>query len=257
MEGQPTPVFSPVKSHGQRSLVDCSPCGHKESEQDWATEHRHPHYGWDRSGREDRDSFAYHLRIWKCQWSPWWTPFGSVPKGLDEKGVHKGSGIWQIFNNLGMRAGVQDSLKKRTALGEKLPVFFFSSFPYQFSSVAQSCLFATPWIAAHQASLSITNSWSLFTLMSIELVMPSISSHPLLPLSIFPGIRVFPVSQFFPSGSQSIRVSASESVLPMNIQDWFPLGWTGWISLQPKGLSRVFSNTTVQKHQFFSAQLSL
>ena len=67
----------------------------------------------------------------------------------------------------------------------------------------------------------------------------------------------FPMSQFFASGGQSIRVSASASVLPMNIQDWFPLGWTGWISLQPKGLSRVFSNITVQKHQFFCAQLPL
>ena len=67
----------------------------------------------------------------------------------------------------------------------------------------------------------------------------------------------FPMSQFFPSGGQSIGVSASTSVLPMNIQDWFPLGWTGWISLQSNGLSRVFSNTTVQKHQFFGAQPSL
>ena len=67
----------------------------------------------------------------------------------------------------------------------------------------------------------------------------------------------FPMSQFFTSSGQSIGVSASTSVLPVNIQDWSPLGWTGWISLQFKGLSRVFSNTTVQKHQFFSAQLSL
>ena len=66
----------------------------------------------------------------------------------------------------------------------------------------------------------------------------------------------FPMSQLFAWGGQSIRVSASTSVLPMNTQDWFPLGWTGWISLQSKGLSRVFSNTAVQKHQFFSAQLS-
>ena len=66
----------------------------------------------------------------------------------------------------------------------------------------------------------------------------------------------FPMSQFFTSGRQSIGVSASASFLPVNIQDWFPLGWTGWISLQSKGLSRIFSNTTVQKHQFFSAQLS-
>ena len=81
--------------------------------------------------------------------------------------------------------------------------------------------------------------------------------HPLLLLpSTFSSIRSFPVSQLFASGGQSIGVSASASVLPMNIQDWSPLGWTGWISLQSKGLSRVFSNTTVQKHQFFSTQPS-
>ena len=76
-------------------------------------------------------------------------------------------------------------------------------------------------------------------------------------LQSFPASGSFLRSQFFPSGGQRIGVSASASVLPMNIQDWFPWGWTGWISLQSKGLSRVFSNTTVQKHQFFSAQLSL
>ena len=69
----------------------------------------------------------------------------------------------------------------------------------------------------------------------------------------FPASGSFPMSQFFASGGQRIRVSALASVLPVNIQDWFPLGWTGWISLQSKGLSRVFSNTTVQKHQFFSS----
>ena len=94
---------------------------------------------------------------------------------------------------------------------------------------------------------------------SIELVMPSnylILCHPLLLLpSIFPNIRVFPMSQFFASCGQNIGASAS--VLPMNIQDWFPLGWTGLISLQSKGLSKVFSNTTVQNHYLFSAQLSL
>ena len=76
-------------------------------------------------------------------------------------------------------------------------------------------------------------------------------------LQSFPASRSFPVSQFFTSGGQSFGVSASASVLPMNIQDWSPLGWTGWISLQSKGLSRVFSDTTVQKHQFFGTQLSL
>ena len=76
-------------------------------------------------------------------------------------------------------------------------------------------------------------------------------------LQSFPASGSFPMSQLFTSSGQSIGVSASASVLPMNIQDWFPLGWTVWISLQSQGLSRVFSNTTVQKHQFFGAQLSL
>ena len=76
-------------------------------------------------------------------------------------------------------------------------------------------------------------------------------------LQSFPAAGSFPMSQFFESGNQSIGVSASALVLPMNIQDWFPLGWTGWISLQSKGLSRVFSNIIVQKHQFFGTQLCL
>ena len=74
-------------------------------------------------------------------------------------------------------------------------------------------------------------------------------------LQYFPASGSFPMSQFFASGGQRIGASASASVLPVNIQDWFPLGWTSWISLQSKGLSRIFSNTTVQKHQFFGTQL--
>ena len=126
----------------------------------------------------------------------------------------------------------------------------------QFSSVAQLC--PTPWIAAHQASLSITNSWSPPKPMSIVSVMPSnhlILCHPLLLLpSIFPNIRVFSNESALHIRWPKYGVSALTSVLPMNTQDRFPLGWTGWISLQSKGLSRVFSNTTVQKNQFFSAQ---
>ena len=103
------------------------------------------------------------------------------------------------------------------------------------------------------------NSRSLLKLMPIESVMPSshlIPCHPLLFLPpIPPNIRVFSKSQLFSLGGQSTGVSASASVLPMNTQDWSPSGWTGWISLQSKGLSRVFSNT-IQKHQFFSTQLS-
>ena len=128
-------------------------------------------------------------------------------------------------------------------------------------SLSHVQLFATPWTAAHQASLSIANSQSPPKPMSIESVMPS--NHLILCcpfsscLQSFPTSRSFQVSQLFPSGGQNIGVSASTSVLPMNTQDWFPLGRTGWISLQSKGLSRVFSDTTVQKHQFFGAQLSL
>ena len=122
-------------------------------------------------------------------------------------------------------------------------------------------LFVTPWTAARQASLSITNSQSLLKLMFIELVMPSnnlILWHPLLlPSSVFPTSRSSPLSQFFASDGQSIGVSVSASVLPINIRCWSPLRWTGWISLQPKGLSRVFFNTAVQNQWFSSAQLSL
>ena len=118
----------------------------------------------------------------------------------------------------------------------------------------------TPRTAAYQVSLSIMNSQSLLKLMSIESVMPSIISTSVVPFSYclqyFPASGSFQISQFFASDGQSIGVSASKSVLPMNIQDWFPLGWTGCISLQSKGLSRVF-NTSVQKHQFFGLHLSL
>ena len=108
--------------------------------------------------------------------------------------------------------------------------------------------------------LSITNSRSLLKLMSTESVMPS--NHLILCcpfsscLQSFPASRSFPMSQPFATHGQNIGVSASASVLTMNIQDWFPLGSTGWISLQSKRLWRVFSNTTVQKHQFFMVQLS-
>ena len=133
-----------------------------------------------------------------------------------------------------------------------------------FSSVQSlSCvrLFETPWTAARQASLSITNSQRLLKLMSIESVMPSnhcILCHPLLCLpSIFPRIKAFLMTQLFASGGQSIVASASAAGLPRNIQDWFPLGLTGLISFQSKELSRVFSNITVQKHQFFGVKPSL
>ena len=91
----------------------------------------------------------------------------------------------------------------------------------------------------------------------VDDVIQNILCHPLLPPSIFPSLRVFSNESALRIRWPNFGVSASTSVLPMNIQDWSPLEWTGWISLQSKGLSRVFSNTTVQKHQFFGAQLSL
>ena len=108
------------------------------------------------------------------------------------------------------------------------------------------CLSPTPGVYSNSCPLS---RWCYPT------ISPSVvpfSSH----LQSFPASESFPMNQFFTSGGQSIGDSASASVLPMNIQNWFPLGWTGWISLQSKGLSRVVSNTTVEKHPFFSAQLS-
>ena len=145
--------------------------------------------------------------------------------------------------------------------------FFPTDITVQLSSVQSLShiqLLVTPWMAAHQASLSITSSQSLLKLMSIKSVIPSnhlIPCYPLLLLpSIFPRIRLFPnesVLRINIGVYWSIGDSASASVLKMNIQDWFPLGLTGLISLQSKGLSRVFSNTTVWKHQFFGAQLWL
>ena len=122
-------------------------------------------------------------------------------------------------------------------------------------------LFATSRTAACQVSLSITNSQSLLKLMFIKLVIPSNHLILCVPFSSclqsFPASGSFPVSQFFASGGQSIGASASASVLPMNIQGWFPLGLTSLISFLSKGLSRVFSNTTVRKHQLFGVQPSL
>ena len=127
-------------------------------------------------------------------------------------------------------------------------------------SLSHVWLFATPWTAGCQASLFFTISWNLLKLMSTESMMPSNHLFLCYPFSSyhcsFPTSGSFPMSWLFPSSSQSVGSSASASVLPMNIQGWFSLGWTGLISLKSRGLSRVFSNTTVQKCQFFSTQLS-
>ena len=148
---------------------------------------------------------------------------------------------------------------------QQMPVryLFYTSTSVQFSSVAQSCPTlcklmdcSTPGLPVHHPTPGVYSNpcplsrWCHPTISSS--VIPFSSC-----LQSFPASGSFPMNQFFTSSGQSIGVSASASVLPVNIQDWFSLGWTGWISLQSKGLSRAFTNTIVQKHQFFSAQLSL
>ena len=122
-----------------------------------------------------------------------------------------------------------------------------SLWPHELEHASPPCPSPTPGVHPNPCPLS---RWCHPTISSS--VVP-FSSCPL----SFPASGSFPMSQLFTWGDQSIGASTSTSVLPMNIQDWSPLGWTGWISLQSKGLSRVFSNTTVQKCQFFSTQLSL
>ena len=145
----------------------------------------------------------------------------------------------------------------KTHIQPRLKIIIIEWTLVQFSSLSRVWLFETPWTAACQASLSITISWNLLKLMSIEVVMPSnrlILCHLLLLLpSIFPSNRVFSSDSVLHIRWPGIGVSASASDLPMNTYHWSPLGWTGWISLQSKGLSRVFSNTIVQKHQFLFA----
>ena len=139
--------------------------------------------------------------------------------------------IWFQFNSVQFsRSVVSNSLQPHGLQHSRFP-----------------CPSPTPGVYSNSCPLS---RWYHPTISSS--VVP-FSSH----LQSFTGSGSFQMSQFFASGGQSIRASASALVLPMNIQDWFPSGWTGWISLLSRGLSRVFSNTTVQKHQFFGAQLSL
>ena len=122
-----------------------------------------------------------------------------------------------------------------------------SLWPHGLQHARPLCPSPTPGVYSNSCPLS---RWCHLTISSSVV---HFSSH----LQSFRTSGSFPVSQFFASGGQSIGVSASGSVLPMNIQDWFPLGWSSWTPLQANGLSRVFSNTTVKKHQFFGAQLSL
>ena len=184
-------------------------------------------------------------------------PWTEKPARLQSTGSQRVGHDWAISILLSL------SLWEEVGTDQRPGVLEGATGDTEVSSVQSlSCvwLFATPWIAARQTSLSITNSWS-----SLKLIPSSWWCHPAISSSVIPfsscpqslpGSGSFPMTQLFACGGQSIGVSASASVLPMNIQAWYPLGWTGWISLKSKGLSRVFSNTTVQKHQFFGTQLS-
>ena len=141
-------------------------------------------------------------------------------------------------------------------------VLSITSHSVQFSSVAQSCSTLCNPMDCSTLGFSV-----LHKLLELAQTSYPLSQwcHPTISCSVvpfssclqsFPASGSFQMSQFFTSGDQSIGVSVLASVLPMNIRDWFPLGWTGWISLQSKEVARVFSNTTVQKHQFFGARLS-
>ena len=159
---------------------------------------------------------------------------------------------------------VSDAIQPSHPLSTPSPLAFNRNM-YQFSSVQFSRSVMSDSLQPHELQHvrplcpSPTSGVYSNSCPSSQWCHPAISSS-VVPFSScpqsLPASGSFPMSQLFASGGQSIRVSASASVLPVNTQDWSPLGWTGWISLQSKGLSRVFSNTTVQKHQFFSAQLS-
>ena len=153
---------------------------------------------------------------------------------------------------------LQNVFNESPWVGKRVPIKIIIIFgPSDHFSHIQ--LFSTPWTVVSQASLSITSSWSLLKFTSSQWCHPTIllcCPLHLLP-SIFPSIRIFSNESVLQIAGQSTGAAASASVLPVNIQDWFPLGLTSSISLLSKGLLRVFSNTTVQKHQLFGTQLSL
>ena len=154
------------------------------------------------------------------------------------------------WENKFLNTGIYPNMKSWNTCQFRHSVMSSSLWPHRLQHTRLPCPSPTPRAYSNSCP---SNQWCHPTISSS--VTP-FSSH----LQSFPASGSFQMSQLFTPGGQSIGVSASTSVLPMNIQDWFPLGWTGWISLQSKGLSRIFwifCNTTVQKHEFFSAQLSL
>ena len=164
------------------------------------------------------------------------------------------------YSNLSSYLAISRKLSWVTPAFISFFLFLIKPFWVVVQLLSRVLLFATPWLQHTRPPCPLLSpALSSNPCPSSWWRHPTISSSvvPFSRLQSFPASGSFQISQFFASGVQSIGVSASASVLPMTIQGWFPLGWTGWISLQSKGLSRLFSNTTVQKHQFFSAQPSL
>ena len=179
-------------------------------------------------------SFSHSL----LHFEPWYWGFKSIVESLKcAISQHNRCFLSKMFSDCTIFSSVQFSHS----------VMSNSLWPHEPQHARPPCPSPTPGVHPNPCPLS---RWCHPTISSS--VIP-FSSCP----QSFPASGSFQMSQLFASDGQSTGVSASASVLPMNTQDWSPLGWTGWISLQSKGLSRVFSNTTVQKHQFFSAQLSL
>ena len=205
---------------------------------------------------------SYFLAYWGCwQFIGLRSPFPCLAVGLESLSVFRSCPRTlghDIFHLQSQQWHIKFFLHDRSLY---LPLLLLKAHMMTFSSVQFSRvrLFATSWITAHQASMSITNSWSLNSCPSSWWCHPAISSS-VVPFSFcpqsIPASGSFPMSQLFAWGGQSIGVSNLASVFPKDTQDWSPLEWTGWISLQSKRLSTVFSNTTVEKHQFFGAQLS-
>ena len=191
-------------------------------------------------------------------WETWVQSLGLEDSLEEGMATHSSIPVWRIpmdrmpggIESLGSQRVRHDWVTKHSTVHSR-----------SVQSLSRVRLFVTPWTAAARPPCpSPTPRVYSNSCPSSRWCHPTISSS-FIPfysrLQSFPASGSFQICQFFASGGQSTEVSASASVLPMNIQDWFPLGWTGWISLLSKGLSRVISNTTVQKHQFFGAQLSL
>ena len=168
--------------------------------------------------------------------------------------------MWRKGNLLALLVGMQiDTATRENSMEISLKIRRKNY--HQFSSVAQSCLTLCDPMSCSMPGLPVHHQLPEFTQTHIHWVSDTIQpSHPVLPFSScsqsLPASESFPISPLFAWSGQSIQVSALATVFPKNTQDWSPLEWTGWISLQSKGLSRVFPSTTVQKHQIFSTQLS-